>query len=123
MKSGICKTEVFLNLLDCLDLEISEDNLATISRKYSLASNGVSYMKYHSVLKALRFNNHTETWILANQEDQTLKNRIIRTTNTFNNTQRVSYEPTKGRLNAADLKKVFSSVGKSIDGANKAMTI
>ena len=85
MKSGICKTEVFLNLLDCLDVEISDEDLATICRKHSLASNGVNYLKYHSVLKALRFDNHTETWILASQEDQAPKNRY-RATNSFDNT-------------------------------------
>ena len=30
MKSGICKTDVFLNLLDCMDVQISEEDLQII---------------------------------------------------------------------------------------------
>lgn len=30
MKSGICKTDVFLNLLDCLDCNISAEDMAMI---------------------------------------------------------------------------------------------
>ena len=46
MKRGICKTDVFLNLLDCMDVQISEEDLQIIQRKYSLANNGINYLKY-----------------------------------------------------------------------------
>ena len=102
MKSGICKTDVFLNLLDCLDCNISAEDMAMIQRKYSLANNGVSYLKYQNLLKALRFDNHTESWTLVGPGDQAAMNRF-RTSTAPNNAARVSYEPTKSRLNATEL--------------------
>ena len=102
MKSGICKTDVFLNLLDCLDCNISAEDMTTIQRKYSLSNNGVNYLKYQNVLKALRFDNHTECWTLVGPGDQAALYRF-RTSTAPNNAARVSYEPTKSRLNATDL--------------------
>ena len=34
LRSGLCKTEIFYNLLNCLDVEIAEDDKGTIARKY-----------------------------------------------------------------------------------------
>lgn len=48
-------------------------------------------------------------------EDQAIKNRY-KTNTALNNTARVSYEPTKSRLNAADLKKAFNKAGTSMEG-------
>ena len=34
IRSGLCKTDIFYNLLNCLDVEIAEEDKGTIARKY-----------------------------------------------------------------------------------------
>ena len=46
IKSGLCKSEVFYNLLNCLDVELKEHDKDEISKKYTLTRAGINYIKY-----------------------------------------------------------------------------
>ena len=46
IKSGICKADVFFNLLNCLDVDIDNDDKATIIKKFQIPHQGVNYVKY-----------------------------------------------------------------------------
>ena len=72
IKSGLCKADVFYNLLNCLDVEIAEGDKVDIAKKYQLVHQGVSYVKYQDVLKALHYDNHTERWTLAGDDQLAL---------------------------------------------------
>ena len=65
LRSGLCKSDVFYNLLNCLEVEIADEDRFTIRRKYELANQGINYIKYQDVLKVLRYDNHNEKWTIA----------------------------------------------------------
>ena len=64
-RSGLCKSDVFYNLLNCLEVEVADEDRFMIRRKYEIANQGINYIKYQDVLKVLRYDNHNERWTIA----------------------------------------------------------
>ncbi len=62
MKAGVVKSTVFLNLLSCMDVEIDQAEYAEVSKKLGLSYQGVTYVKYESILRLMHYDNHSERW-------------------------------------------------------------
>ena len=75
IKSGMCKSDVFFNLLNCLDVEIADSDKEVIKHKYQLSHQGLFYIKYQDVLKALTYDNHNERWTITVSNDRMLSPR------------------------------------------------
>ena len=122
VRSGLCKSDVFYNLLSCLEVELSESDKTEIAQKYQLTSQGVSLVKYQDVLKALRFDNHTEKWIF---DDHAVvgRSRGLSARNFHSKPMRFSYESKNGKqLNAEELKKLaHRGKGTNTDFLNDAV--
>ena len=127
IRSGLCKSDVFFNLLNCLDVEVDAADKATIGKKYQLSHQGVHYLKYAEVLRALRYDNHTERWTVATSSDDhaaALGYNRGKSVGSLHNVQanklRRSYDPTSSRLNADDLQNAFGRQSGT-DALNEAV--
>ena len=62
LKTGVVKTVVFQNLLNCLDLEVDRDDLLDCAKKHGLKYQGANYVRYEEVLRLMHYDNHSEKW-------------------------------------------------------------
>ena len=63
---GVVKSTVFQNLLSCMDVELTSSDYSFCQQKYGLIFEGVSYLRYESILKLIQFDNHADRWTLSN---------------------------------------------------------
>lgn len=126
LRSGLCKSDVFYNLLNCLDVEVADEDRFTIRRKFEVAHQGVNFIKYQDVLKALRYDNHSEKWTIACAADDQMISPRYRGSSMGNITKgdklRGSYDQAS-RLNANELKKAFGKAATSIDVLNETAAV
>ena len=131
IKSGICKADVFFNLLNCLDVEIDAEDKALICAKFQIPHQGVNYVKYSDILKALRFDNHSERWVtVLTADDHSLFNRGKSTGNLAGrNKLRYSLDASRGQLRTGNLKRAFggakdtNDLNEASDGEDQARTV
>ena len=69
LKTGLVRLQVFHNLLECLDVEVNDQDLNHLKKRFGVAYQGDSFIKYDSVLKSLRYDNHREKWFIARVHD------------------------------------------------------
>lgn len=65
MRSGIVKAGVFMNLLNCMDIVIDESALTEVEKVCCFSRGKVMYVKFENALKMLKYDNATESWVLA----------------------------------------------------------
>ena len=59
---GVVKSTVFQNLLNCLDVEMSNAEMRRCQQIYGLLFEGVAYIRYEVVLRQMHYDNHAESW-------------------------------------------------------------
>ena len=81
LRCGMVRLQVFANLLECLEVDVDIADMNSLKRRFGLEYQGDTYIKYESVLKSLRFDNHSERWVAikVNDDDPLFMGR--RTTN------------------------------------------
>ena len=87
---------------------------------------GVNFIKYQDVLKALRYDNHSEKWTIACTVDDQMISPRYRGSSMGNIAKgdklRGSYDQAS-RLNANELKKAFGKAATSIDVHNETAAV
>ena len=69
LKSGVVKTVIFKNLLECLDVEVDATDLAECQKKLGLMYQGVPYIRYEIVMRQMHYDNHSEKWTIRTKND------------------------------------------------------
>ena len=61
-RMGVVKSAVFQNLLNCLDVEMSNAEMRRCQQIYGLQFEAIPYIRYEAVLKLMHYDNHAESW-------------------------------------------------------------
>ena len=56
-------------MISCLDVAISESDLNSLKKRFGLKYQEDVYIKYEAVLRAMRYDNHREEWIITKAFD------------------------------------------------------
>mmetsp|Transcript_1651 Transcript_1651/g.2287 ORF Transcript_1651/g.2287 Transcript_1651/m.2287 type:complete len:164 (+) Transcript_1651:104-595(+) len=69
MRSGVVKSNVFQNLLDCMEVDVERGEFAECLKLHGVLFEGSRYIKYEAAVRMLSYDNHTESWHLRKQQD------------------------------------------------------
>lgn len=60
---GVVKSAVFQNLLNCLDVELTNSDMVQLQSRFGIIFEGVHYVRYEAILRELHFDNHADRWM------------------------------------------------------------
>ena len=65
-------------MLECMEVDISDEDLTAIKKRFGMNYQGDIFIKYEPVLKSFKFDNHKEKWVVVkvNDDDALLRNTV-----------------------------------------------
>lgn len=73
-RSGIVKANVFMNLMNCMDISLDARALEAVESACCFSRNKVMFIKFESALKMLKYDNATEQWTLVDDKKVEARN-------------------------------------------------
>ena len=65
-KSGLVRYEVFSKLVNGMGIDLAAEDEKKLRKRYGLSYNGQNFVKYESILRAIKYDNHNEQWMVSN---------------------------------------------------------
>ena len=62
-RMGVVKSAVFQNLLNCMDVELTNSDMVQLQSRFGIVFEGVNYVRYEAILRQLNFDNHADRWM------------------------------------------------------------
>ena len=69
MNTGVVKSELFENLLNCLSLQLEASVIEQCQRKFGVQFHGEPYVRYEAIIRLLQYNREAESWQIDLDDD------------------------------------------------------
>jgi hypothetical protein len=124
-RSGIVKAGVFMNLLNCMDIVIDEVALNEIEKVCCFNRGKLMLIKFENALKMIKYDNATESWVLAHEPkgNNLSRNRSMANKHRQYNSIDVNANDTTSvasRLTAENLSRMFNRIPNRFESIDDA---